>query len=148
MNAVGLESWSWEAGQKKQVVVTLRENIRELLDNGSETIGYIRYIGGASKKTRSGFAVDDSATTDRMSAMTGSTRSEADELEPSAAVRKLVKQATMQTLLSGLTWRRDSAKTSRRPHGITWAEDISGRSRQLVEPMLFLTLESPNNEKT
>ena len=63
-------------------------------------------------------------------------------------VRKLVKQARMTTLLSGLTALRVSARAEMRPQGRTWQEDIIGRSRQLIGFMCLWTFESPSRVNT
>ena len=93
---------------------------------------------------RWGLSAQTALRVSRIEASTGSRRPDTnDEVEESADVRKLVRQATMQTVVSERTFLKLSEKIERWPHGMTWAALRSGLALKEVFPTFRDTLESP-----
>jgi hypothetical protein len=100
-------------------------------------------MGGQIRKLTSGLEPATSEIFETKSPRTGSTRSDADEEEPEALVRKFVTQDKMHTFDSALMDPNEVERSDSLPQWISWAPDMSGRSLVLFLLMWFLTLESP-----
>ena len=104
--------------------------------------GDLLYIGGAIRKVMPGKAELAPKRAEQNSSSTGSMR--LDTMGSSSeAVKKLVRQETMQTSLSFRIARRDSSRSWRWPHCKIWAPAIKGHAREFVFEMFRFTLESP-----
>jgi hypothetical protein len=89
-------------------------------------------MGGTTKYLRSGNSAAAEVIFSKTSRKMGSTRKETGEPASDEDVKKLVRQDTMQTLVSPRMDLRLSERTARRPQGTTWHPDIRGRLRQFV----------------
>ena len=112
-------------------IMTLENFIRISGSPSRYQIGDLLYMGGQTKKVKSGRASQHWLNFSRNSSITGSERMDT-ESEAGELVMKLVMQDMMQRFDSGRMEPNAAERRDKRPHGMTWAPVIRGRSRQFI----------------